>query len=68
MVENDASKPGSTTPISKPPDISVSWDNPAEDQLFWQTNMVPFPKPTTTMTDLLFCAFKNEFEDAAAAS
>lgn len=68
MVENDASKPGSPTPISTPPDIPFAWDNPAEDQLFWQTDMVPIPKQTTTITDLFNRAFNQEFEDAAVAS
>ena len=35
------------TPIPPPPNFPVTWENPEDEGLFWQTDPMHFPEPTT---------------------
>ena len=68
MADNDTTTDERPSPIPTPPDFPVVWENPEDEGMFWQSDMMHFPEPTTPLMDLWERAFNQGFVDAAEAS
>lgn len=68
MADNDTTPDERPSPIPTPPEFPVVWENPEDEGMFWQSDMMHFPEPTTPLMDLWEQAFNQGFVDAAEAS
>jgi phosphohistidine swiveling domain-containing protein len=53
-TQQEHAMPGPSEPIPTPPDFPVRWEQPGEEQLFWQQDRMHFPDPFVPLAESLF--------------